>query len=241
MDFYEDVTVEPSSTSYFSEPNAKLDPRLFQGTVLIGVVRNGILRSLFEHLNRHYYNPEAYIHAWLAGSGVSYQWSAQRDPADLDCLVGVNYPLFRKSNPKFAGLSDQEISTMFNEDFRAELQPYTQHYLGTFELTFYVNVNPDILSLKPYAAYSLTNDDWTVFPQEIRAEPNQEWEPKFARDMSMTSDIVTRYSEALSKIAASTNASSRLNAEAMLKLAVQQGASLFENIHSGRSNAFSPG
>jgi hypothetical protein len=160
------VALEPSETSYFSAPAAGLDPRLFRDNRLIGTVRNGILSILFDHLRRHYYNPDAYIHAWLAGSGVSYQWAANRTPGDLDCLVGIDYIAFRRSNTKFAGLSDQEIASMFNEDFRNELYPLTENYLDSFELTFYVNVASDIRTIKPYAAYSLTDDDWTVEPSE---------------------------------------------------------------------------
>jgi hypothetical protein len=234
------VFIEPSETSYFSAPNAGLDPRLFRDNKIIGSVRNGILSILFDHLRRHYYNPEAYIHAWLAGSGVSYQWAANRSPADLDCLVGVDYIAFRKSNTKFVGLSDQEIASMFNEDFRAELYPHTENYLDSFELTFYVNVATDIRTIKPYAAYSLTDDDWTVEPSEPSINPKRDWERKVARDENMAVEILDRYSNALANIGTATTATARINAEAALKLAVEQGAALFEDIHHGRGAAFSP-
>ena len=194
------VALEPSETSYFSSPAAGLDPRLFRDNRLIGSVRNGILSALFDHLRRHYYNPEAYIHAWLAGSGVSYQWAANRTPGDLDCLVGIDYIAFRRSNTKFAGLSDQEIASMFNEDFRNELYPLTENYLDSFELTFYVNVASDIRTIKPYAAYSLTDDDWTVEPSEPSLNPKKDWERKIARDESMAVEILERYSQALANI-----------------------------------------
>lgn len=234
------VTLEPAETSYFSAPSAGLDPRLFRDNQLIGSVRNGILSILFDHLRRHYYNPEAYIHAWLAGSGVSYQWAANRDPGDLDCLVGVNYVAFRKSNLQFVGLSDQEIASMFNEDFRNELYPQTANYMDSFELTFYVNVATDIRTIKPYAAYSLTDDDWTVEPSEPKLTPKQDWERKVARDQNMVVDILNRYSQALDAIGSATTSTARINAEATLKLAVEQGAALFEDIHHGRGAAFSP-
>ena len=234
------VELAPSETSYFSAPNAGLDPRLFRNNKLIGSVRNGILSILFDHLRRHYYNPEAYIYAWLACSGVSYQWAANRTPADLDCLVGIDYIAFRRSNTKFAGLSDQEIASMFNDDFRAELYPLTENYLDSFELTFYVNVNTDIRNIKPYAAYSLTDDDWTVEPSEPNIKSKPQWEQKIARDENMAVEILERYSQALANIGSATTASARLNAEAALKLAVDQGAALFEDIHHGRGSAFSP-
>jgi hypothetical protein len=247
MGFYDElasratpVSVEPESTSYFSPSSPGLDPRLFRDNMLIGKVRQGILSILFDHLHRHYYNPEAYIHAWLAGSGVSFQWAAQRDPGDLDCLVGVDYTDFRRSNPQYVGFSDQEIASMFNEDFRNELYPLTEHYLDSFELTFYVNVQTDITKIKPYAAYSLTDDDWTVPPQELNAPENAKWKILTNKDLSMGIEIIDRYSKALNDIANATNQASRINAEAALKLAVQQGAALFDVIHEGRKTAFSP-
>jgi hypothetical protein len=38
---------------------------------------------------------------WLAGSAVSYQWSAAREPGDLDVLIGVDYIQFRKAHPEY--------------------------------------------------------------------------------------------------------------------------------------------
>ena len=56
----------------------------------------------------------------------------------------------------------------------------------------------------------------------------------------MTVEILERYATALANIGTATTASARINAEAALKLAVEQGAALFEDIHKGRSSAFSP-
>ena len=234
------VALEPAETSYFSTPEAGLDPRLFQNSHLKGEVRNGILSILFDHLKRHYYNPEAYVHIWLAGSGVSYQWAANRAPGDLDCLVGVDYIAFRRSNTKFAGLSDQEIASMFNDDFRTELYPQTENYLDSFELTFYVNVASDIRTIKPYAAYSLTDDSWTVEPSEPSLSPKRDWERKISRDENMAVEILERYSQALANIGTATTDTARINSQAALKLAVEQGAALFEDLHHGRGSAFSP-
>lgn len=247
MDFYEKlakhsvpISVEPSETSYFSAPGVGLDPRLFRANKFIPSVRASILRILFEHLRNHYYSPEAYTSVWLAGSGVSYQWSAARLPADLDCLLGIDYVMFRQSNPEYKSLSDKQIADMFNQDFRKELHPLTNNFLGAFELTFYVNVKSDILQIKPYAAYSLTHDDWTVRP-EIKAPPKvKRAEQMVARDTSMTADILSRYSAALTTIGSATTDVARRNAEAALKLAVEQGVALFDEIHKGRSYAFSP-
>jgi len=233
------VSVEPSETSYFSAPASGLDPRLFRNGKLVPAVRSSVLRILFDFLKTTYYNPEAYVYAWLAGSGVSYQWTAARTPADLDCLVGINYLLFRQANPQYKALSDKEIAAMFNQDFR-ELNQKNQNFLEAYELTFYVNVQSDIKKIKPYAAYSLISDDWTVQP-ELRKPPiNQQWDRKVAQDTSMASEIIDRYTKALNDIQMAQNDVARRNAEATLKLAVEQGARLFEDIHQGRKYAFSP-
>lgn len=234
------VEVVPSETSYFSNPGVGLDPRLFRDNKLVPAVRSAIMRILNEHLRKHYYNPEAYLHVWLAGSAVSYQWSAARNPADLDCLIGVNYLSFRQANPQFKALSDQQIADMFNEDFRKELHPITENFLEAYELTFYVNVKSDIKSIKPYAAYSLTNDDWTVSPELRKAPVNKVWDQTVARDTSFTMQILDRYTEALNTIGMASTDSARRNAEAALKLAVDQGAALFDMIHQARKTAFSP-
>lgn len=247
MDFYEalakqatPVSLEPSETSYFSAPGAGLDPRLFRNGKIIPAIRSAVLRILFEHLNNHYYNPEAYCTVWLAGSGVSYQWTAARNPGDLDCLIGINYLLFRQANPQYKALSDQQIADMFNADFKDDLHPLTKNFLDAYELTFFVNVKTDIRQIKPYAAYSLTHDDWTVMP-DVKAPPkNKMWEQRVAKDTSMTTAILSRYSEAFDRLGTATTDTARRNAEAALLLAVQQGAALFDEIHKGRASAFSP-
>ena len=76
------VHIQGSPTSYFSAPEQELDPRLFSGTTLNGWVRNGILQLLFGFLNENYRHPDLWCHVWSAGSGVSYQWSAAREPGD---------------------------------------------------------------------------------------------------------------------------------------------------------------
>ena len=127
---------------------------------------------------------------------------------------------------------------MFNQGFQ-ELNSATSNFLGAFELTFYANVNPDILAIKPYAAYSLNRDDWDVKP-ELKAQPkNKTADLKSAKDMTMAMEILDRYAKALDDVRSATTDVARRNAEYALKLAVDQGASLFEDIHSGRKAAFS--
>ena len=126
------------SSSFFSEYEDHLDPKLFgHSTVLRGTVRAELLSHLYAVLDRHFRGARSWSRAWIAGSGVSFQWSAARDPGDLDVLVGVRYEIFRHQNPDYRQLSDVEISRQINEIFRQELQPQTEDWHG-YEVTFYV-------------------------------------------------------------------------------------------------------
>ena len=228
-------------TSYFSAPASTLDPELFDGNRLRAHIRTGILQLLYGYLGHHYQNAETWAHAWLAGSGVSYQWSAARKPGDLDCLVGVDYVQFRKSNPKYVGLSDTEISEQINEGFRADLQPRTADWNG-YELTFYVNPGAtDIRAIKPYAAYSLKYDDWTVPADPTAHAPqNPEWDRAADRDASAANLAYTRFEAAHMDLQDARGEAQRRNAETRLQAAMSQGLTLFDDIHLGRRAAFKP-
>jgi hypothetical protein len=232
------IHIQGSPTSYFSAPETELDPQLFTSNHLNGWIRNGILQLLFGFLNEQYRHPDLWAHVWLAGSGVSYQWSAAREPGDLDVLIGVDYVQFRKVHPEYNGLSDVEISKMLNEDFREHLQPDTENWNG-YEVTFYVNPGAtDIRSINPYAAYDLTHDEWTVQPSKEGAPHNKVWDIMAQRDLTMATDIVTRYSSAVSKLNAAQNDAARRNAEAAMQAALMQAHALFDDIHAGRRLAF---
>ena len=238
-DGLDQIVLQGGSTSYFSTPETELDPRLFVGTHLNGWVRNGILQLLFDFLNETYRHPDLWAHVWIAGSGVSYQWSAAREPGDLDVLIGVDYIKFRRAHPEYSGLTDLEISKMLNEDFREHLQPDTENWNG-FEVTFYVNPGAtDIRSIRPYAAYNITHDEWTVFPEKTGAPHQPVWESVAQRDKKMTTDILTTYSKAMTDIQGAQNDAARRNAETRLQIALSQGSMLFEDIHSSRRMAFS--
>lgn len=246
MDFYEalsaraiPVNIEPSKTSYFSKPEVGLDPRLFRDGKLIPSVRNAVLTVLFNHLSALYQGPNDWTFAWLAGSGVSHQWAAKRLPGDLDCLVGIDYEAFRRANIQYTGLSNKEIASMFNENFRKELWPLTDNFMDVFELTFYVNVQTDIAKIKPYAAYSLITDDWLVQPTVEEAPNDPSWIIKAEKDKSKAADIIARYATALTHIKQAPNTAMRVNAERALRMSVKQASELYEEIHKGRKYAFS--
>jgi len=232
--------LEPKDTSYFSEPASVLDPRLFKSNKIQPSIRAAVLQLLFNHLDKYYTSSNAWAHVWLAGSGVSYQWAAHRDPGDLDCLIGVDYKKFREANNQFAGLSDKEIAQTLNEGFREELHPITNEFLGSFELTFYVNVRSNIVDIKPYAAYSLTDDDWTVAPAALRIEVSSAWNKSIESDRIQAIDILTKYKNAKTKYEQAGNEALRANARSEMRIAMAQGVALYDSVHQGRSSAFSP-
>jgi len=236
----ETLNLAEEDTSYFHTLDDDLDPRLFTDGKLNSYVRTAILTLLINHLELGYNEPTAWATAYLAGSGVSYNWSAHRAPGDLDCLISIDYVQFRQSNQEYKGWSDAEISSEFNQGFRNELHPRTNEFLGTYELTFYVNVNSDIEAIKPYAAYSITNDAWVVPPTKESAPIQPEWDTAIDRDRVKATEIVKRYATAYEQIKMAANDAMRLNAESALANAVQQGSALFEDIHTSRNQAFSP-
>lgn len=234
------VDVEPSETSMFSAPESGLDPRLFSNHQIHSNIRTSILATLTNFLSGLYKAPESWCHIWLAGSGVSYQWSAHRSPSDLDCLIGVDYPRFRAQNPAYQGFSDAEIAAELNEGLSL-LNNQTSNFMGAYELTFYVNVQSDIRDIKPYAAYSLTDDQWVVEPsaEPFKADPS--WQAQIETESKFAQQILSRYKDAVQSVKSAPNEAARVNAEAALEHSVHQGAALFEDIHKGRKIAFSPG
>jgi hypothetical protein len=235
------MTISGLPTSYFSSPAQTLDPTLFEGRALRSWVVTGINSLLSDFLSKEYRHPELWAHPWLAGSGVSYQWTANREPKDLDCLVGVNYIQFRKANPEFQGLTDKEISDQLNEQFKTDLQLLTENWNG-YELTFYVNPGAtDIRTIKPYAAYDLKYNEWTVTPNPIETAPqNVEWDRIADNDRALTTQVTTRFNQALQDIKSSHNDALRRNSEVKMTAAVAQGNALFNEIHQNRTQAFSP-
>jgi hypothetical protein len=229
-----------TSTSYFSAPAPTLDPTLFEGRQLKAWVRSGIQTLLHDSMGLSYRHQELWAHAWLAGSGVSYQWSADRQPKDLDCLVGIDFVQFRKANPEYSGLLDKEIADELNEHFSEKLQKKTEDWNG-FELTFYALVTPDIRQIRPYAAYDLKYDEWTVTPDPSQQPPsNPEWDSVIESDTVGANQSYNRYQAALQDYKLTTSDATRRNAEVKLEAAAAQGTALYDEIHENRSLAFSP-
>jgi hypothetical protein len=192
-----------------------------------------------DFLSESYRHSEMWAHPWLAGSGVSYQWQAAREPADLDCLIGIDFIRFRKANPEYAGLNNKEIASQLNEDFHQGLQKQTENWNG-YELTFYALTTDDIKTIKPYAAYDLLYDEWSVVPDPNAAPPSvPEWDNAVNTDSKKADSINTRFEAALSDLRFATSYPTMRNSEVRLESAAAQGKALFDEIHTNRGQAFS--
>lgn len=212
-----------------------LDPNLFEGTRLRHEARTELLRYLYGHLQRKYGGSDNWLHAWLAGSGVSYHWGRNND---LDVLIGIDFVQFRYWTGIKGG--DADIAKWLNEELRAEVWPQTADWHG-YEVTWYVNPRAtDIRMLNPYAAYDLINDEWTVPPKPEGETHPPAWDTEADSWADNAETALKRYAQALTEVQNATNPAHRTDAEHRLSLIVAQIAGMYTIVHRGRSAAFSP-
>lgn len=244
-------------SGYFAAPGTDYDPRLFPpgGGRLHPHVRKFILKALYDFWGQRYNQPERWSTVWIAGSGVSRQWGAERGGVgDLDVLIGVNFSKFRKFNPDFVGFPEPMMAAQFNKEMHDELWPSTAEHAfkageAPFEVTYYVNPGgEDIRDINPYAAYNVSDDEWTVAPVELPEDwdpytyfPASWWESARAR-MEHGRSLVERYHHHARQVGAmQAGTPGWVNASRQLKLAAEQAVDFYEEIHTGRKAAFAGG
>lgn len=239
------------ASGYFSQPAIILDPQLFEGTELKFDVRQEILYLLFDYFADRYYGAHEWTMAWLAGSGISYQWAADRGNGDLDVLLGIDYTEFVNANPVFSGMDRYDIAYIINDDLRTNLWPKTS--LVTFnrgderayEITYYLNYDVEayddsIKIINPYAAYNLTENDWTVRPEDnpVRDIP-QEYEQQASLNKEQAEELVRAYERARYALTIeSPNTPHWHNAMTSMQNVSAQARALFDQIHTNRKQAF---
>lgn len=238
------------ASGYFSQPALILDPQLFEGMELKPLVSETILRLFFGYMSTRYNNAPLWTMAWLAGSGISYQWAADRGNGDLDVLFGIDYTKFVDDNPEFSGLDRYDIAYIINDDLRNNLWPRTA--MTTFsagerpyEITYYLNYDTEnyddsIKQIHPYAAYNLTEDHWTVPPEAnpIREVPHQ-YEEQAQRNRESADLLRGHYDHARMLLSSEVPQSPRWHdALRVLKAVASQAQALFDQIHSNRKQAF---
>lgn len=246
------VPAEPGDPQgYFARPERTLDPRVIAPDGMMrDDVRQAVMRMLYDFWNRRYNAAESWSTVWIAGSALAWQWD--RAGADLDVLVGVDMAAFLANNLQFSGLNESTISTMFNKEFRAGLQPNTDEVWfgpdnGPWEITFYVNPGArDIRDINPYAAYDLTHDEWTVSPLELPPDWDpveqapEEWWAALRPEIDHIKEMAASFNAQLEEASRwPSGHPRRVNAEAKLEGLAKEAGLLFEAVHSGRKIAFS--
>lgn len=237
------------ASGYFSRPAANLDPNLFEGDHLKPEVRNHILAALYRFWRkRGYQNPLHWSTAWIAGSGASYQWAADRGNGDLDILIGVDWPAFYRDNSPWGHLNPSDMTGVFDAELRTELWPRTAETTfgaRTYEVTYYVNeVATDIRTINPYAAYNLTVDAWTVRPSRETAYDHDfpaDWTTWGENDLKAAEEIRAEINRTLEKMTREMHGPRLLNLLTALSRAADTGTVLLQEIHGGRRAAFAPG
>lgn len=248
------MNIKPGSSGYFSQPVNVLDPHLFDGEHLKPDVRTRLNNLLLNYLNARYSGADSWTMVWLAGSGISYQWSANRGNGDLDVLFGIDYDKFIDCNPDFQWMSRGEITEEIDNDLKQQLWPNTAHELFCtdnewsyqyYEVTFFLNNNVeaspgDIVNIHPYAAYNLTTDEWTVRPPRESAHINTVYEQHVQSNNEATSALVNQYNSLRSQMSTLHPSSPHLvNLARSKSFIVEQARQLFDTIHLGRKTAFS--
>lgn len=245
------MTLPPGHSGFFSAPAQTLDPDLFDGMQLKPVVRHWLVSTLTSGLRRYLdlTGADEWLHAWLAGSGITYQWAGDRGATgDLDVLFGVDMQAFTRLNPEYSGLPESYVADRADEVLRQKLWPATAHQVfgqQTYEVTFFwsAETGKDITRIHPYAAYDLKSDVWVVPPPTLPSDPHAiypgDWYAAAGQDVDAAETIASRHGSLLDQLS-STALGSPQARNIMVQLQNVRGSarSLFDDIHLGRREAF---
>lgn len=166
---------------------------------------------------------------YFAGSEAS-EWTSTNleGNSDFDVLIGVDYKKARKDVPIFAHMNNQQITDLLNNGFKLGLNNSNTYInldgikTGPWDRTTYVNPDSyDIRKIKPYAAYDVSSDRWVVKPPHLPHWSVDDLPKPVVRELR----AVEAYVKAVLKLPE--------------PMKTQQGAALFEHLHSDRSRAFS--
>lgn len=230
------VGITAGASSFYVEPAPTLDPHIFTGERMDPGIRGELLGMVRGFLGQRYMGAETWLKVWLAGSGASFRWHAAQGMKDLDILLGIDFVGFRLSNRNWSSVGDREIAKHINEELRRDL--WTKGWHDDYEVTFYVNQASDIRDIKPYAAYDLVQDGWTVPPTKDAPVVPKEYETAVGMYHQRAQEAVARYSSGLSELQGAQNSAARASAEARFRMAVSQASDLFEQIHQMRRTSF---
>lgn len=240
------------ASGYFSPPSDHLDPSLFDGDRLRDSVRLPLTEAASSSLESEgLRRPDVWLHMWLTGSAISFQWSADRGNGDLDVQLGFDYQAFLAYNPEYENIDPYIMSDKVNRFLRENLWPkMASATFGTrtYEVTFFWNtlVGSDIDYIHPYAAYDLVKNEWVVRPPQLPQNPSElypaTWYSAADSDL-IASQRLSESHAAVSQALAGLNVGTPgyINAHSQVNLIEAQSRSLYDEIHGGRSNAFDTG
>lgn len=240
----------PGHSGFFSAPSDHLDPNLFDDIHLKTEIRMWLLGILGDGLARYLdlKGSDSWLHAWLAGSGITYQWSGDRGNGDLDVLFGVDMLTFTRRNPEYSGLPESYVADRADSVLKRKLWPTTAHErFGSqeYEVTFFWNAGTgsDITRIHPYAAYDLGRDAWAVAPPVLPHDPRGlypgEWYEAAGRDTDAAEQIARRHASLAARLASTALGSPQArNLIVQIQNVRASARSLLDDIHLGRREAF---
>jgi hypothetical protein len=212
-------------------PTTGLDLRLFDGH---GHLRPSVRGAIMERLDQCLRTDtgltgsdwQGWLKVYLAGGSAS-EWAGSRPheaAQDLDVLIGVDYAGARSNTPEFRTMTDTQIDAALNAGLRGcfNTDGWSPDFEGTWDLTGYVNPQAwDIRSLKPYAAWDLSDSRWAVRPPHLPDHALADFNPAVlaeARAIATEARAILRLPE---------------------PLRTREARALWDRIHTDRRAAFS--
>lgn len=220
----------PLPTSRVFGPTYGLDHRLFTGEKLKPEVRTAVMARLGPVIEPVLGDDwQRYTKVYLAGSEASEWTSATLEGnGDFDTLIGVDYDHLKgEPGVPVADLDDQDITDALNKVLREgyNASPWKAPFGGDWDLTGYCNAGSyDIRKIKPYAAYNITDDEWSVRPPHL-----PDWSidklPEGGQNLLAEAEGYAAVIEAISQMPE--------------PFRTQQGKALWHHLHTDRGRAFS--
>lgn len=220
----------------FSPTKATEDPRLFDGHVLRPEVRSFVLEEIGRDWDGPYPDWPEWATAYLAGGEASRWWGSHAahgeghgEADDFDVLVGVDFERLKDAHLEFDGMTPEQIAPVLTQRFRDGLDRRLEDTSipgvdGRYGVTAYVNSGArNLVDIKPYAAYDISDDSWAVHPHETPSDWSAASLPEYLWEAL---EGLLHYVDAIRSMPE--------------PLRTREGAHLFDDLHSDRSSAFGP-
>jgi GNAT superfamily N-acetyltransferase len=213
-------------------PTTGLDQRLFDDR---GRLRPAVRGDIMERLDQCLRTDsgltgsdwQGWLRVYLAGGSAS-EWAGSRPhevAQDLDILIGVDYAGARSNTPEFRTMTDPQIDAALNAGLRGCFNAdgwSPEGFEGTWDVTAYVNPQAwDIRSLRPYAAWDVSDSRWAVRPPHLPDHTLGDFNPAVlaeARAIATEARAILRLPE---------------------PLRTREAIALWERLHADRRAAFS--